>query len=781
MRSSFRELRGRFPEPGHRIAFALLLAALALCFGPPLARDQVLYSHDNATEAGASTAGYARGGRGAFVDQGLLYVPELEAHANAPRRSWLGTWNPHNELGRPLFPTGLSNAYLFGHLVTRLCSDPFRAYTWTAVLSVLGTALCAYGFLRELAFHPTACLTGALSLSVGPLHLGWEAIPLIQWGYCWAFAALWAVERWLARPSGWNFAALAFAVHAVLLSGFPEHFVLLGWMCAGWMVISVLRRRRGSVERARALGLLTAAVLVGVVTVLPAYADLFVDWQRSVRALLPVENVALTFRDKQRAWLMLFEVEWLASVADVRSPATLCLSAPLAGLLALAVLGLRRRFAAYWMAWIAITFVLTTDERAIHVGRWFGLRLSDWKPLFCTSFACAVLFAIGVDRVLAARERRTGAGPPETSGASGASGSALRAALGRALIAATPLAAALWAAHAGGIELRERDFWIGLAGALALVAFAALRTSWVLVPVLALVVLWRTPAIVQWQPHDTLHTDSPLASELRARTADGSRFAWIGEPPEPVRFLAPNQEMLLGLRSIHSYNALVSTDFDRWARRLRNPPPHEADYTRVFRHALAGTPLTADFLTIGGLSTLLSVEPLRSNLVEEVGSFETVRVYATREPPVLAARVDVDTLATDAEGEVRIALEHFRAAAEAERGALERVEVAPDQLEFRFPPRDRATLLFVNQLWHRHWKARDADGTPLATVAVNGLHQGVRVPAGTSDVTLTFEPWSLWMLAPQLGFVLIGFAYAARRLRGRGGRPLVPEARLNQP
>lgn len=183
-------------------AALLMIAALLAFFGPALVRGLVLYPHDNAAEVGLRAEALDQVSR-VYTDQTQLYVPEIQAHFGDRHSGWLAAWNPHNELGRPLFPSGLSPAYILSHLFYHLTPDALSFYTWTSLAAICASALFAFLFLRAIRLHPLACLTGALGISIGPIFGGSQIVPLVQWGFCWAFAALYACEVWLRRPTPW--------------------------------------------------------------------------------------------------------------------------------------------------------------------------------------------------------------------------------------------------------------------------------------------------------------------------------------------------------------------------------------------------------------------------------------------------------------------------------------------------------------------------------------------------------------------------------------------------
>jgi uncharacterized membrane protein YfhO len=67
----------------------------------------------------------------------------------------------------------------------------------------------------------------------------------------------------------------------------------------------------------------------------------------------------------------------------------------------------------------------------------------------------------------------------------------------------------------------------------------------------------------------------------------------------------------------------------------------------------------------------------------------------------------------------------------------------------------RSSVLVISQAWYPGWTA-EVDGAPAPVVRVDGLVQGVPVPAGRHEVTLRYEPPGL-----RLGAVVSAAAVAA--------------------
>ncbi|MCP3917982.1 MAG: hypothetical protein GY711_20740 [bacterium] len=708
---------------------ALLVGLLLLVFAPQLLRGRVLYPHDNAAEAGVRPEGFADANAFWLIDQTNLYAPELHAHIASERSGWLATWNPHNELGRPLFQSGLGSSFLIGHVVAAATRDAFYGYTWMAVLAVLGTALFTFLFLRELGLQSLACVVGALGLSVGPLYPGWQVLPLIQWGFCWAFAVLFAVQRWLRVPSVWTWLLCVFAVHAILLSGFQQHVILLGWMVVGWIVLAVMRSRATPRARLRAFLAIAGAGALAVLTVLPVYLDLYLDWRRSLRSVVGSDTPTVV----ERLWPTLYGVFWRRDQGGL----SYSLSPVYAGFVALAFTRLRQRDGLYWAACFGGVLLASASTQANHALRYFGLALSDWQPIYGVHLPAAVLAALGVDHVLRVRRRAQVV----------AAAAVLVAGLGALPLMVDRLPG----------ELLASELWLGSVLGLGVCAFAASARGWLLVPLLAVGVFHHGDAFVVWRPRKEIRTDSALARELRERTADGSRFAWVGARPRGGRFVPPNQEIVLDLASVHTYDHFVSRAFDAWVRPLRAPAKRKA-YDRRFLRIATEQSLDDEFFAKSGVSTLLSLAPLSPRIAREHARFGEVIVSVVERPGPLVAHL-APGMFQAAEGEFEVESERLYAA----QRVVPR-EWRSDHMRIDVEPSTAETLLFVSQQFHPQWKAR-ADGLTLVTAPIDAVYQGVLLPPGTASIELSFEPWSRWALAPQVAFALAAAAFVAMRLR----------------
>ena len=161
---------------------------------------------------------------------------------------------------------------------------------------------------------------------------------------------------------------------------------------------------------------------------------------------------------------------------------------------------------------------------------------------------------------------------------------------------------------------------------------------------------------------------------------------------------------------------------------------------------------------------LLSTVPL-SSLATAEARFGRVHVSRVKRPGPLQAQLGPASYAETSSGELRISPRDLR---DGRFTAVARTTHAPEHLRFELEERAEETVLFVSQEYHPQWVARSG-AERLETMRINGLYQGVRVPAGTSEVALRFEPWVRWAHLPQIAFALAGAAALAA-----GARRAVP-------
>jgi hypothetical protein len=741
-----------------RLAVALLLGIFAVFFAPVLFGGEVLYPNDNAAQVGLAGAASATRSTERFGDMSAEYLPELQQHLASGHASWLATWNPHNAFGLPLMQYyGLGRAFLLGHALAALTQDPFTTWTLLCLLALLAAAGFAFLFLRGLKLHPLACLAGALAISLCPLHAGWETFPQLDWDFAWTFAFLWGVGRLVERPGFWRWTWLVFALYALLLCGYPQHIVWCAWFAAGWVLVTLLRDARGGARLKLGLLVLGAAA-VALLCAAPVYLDLLVDLQRSTRAGAGLD-LALRSLPRLHSWhelrvflVQLHDLLWLGDPLGPAYPRAVsvqigsCLTPLLAALVAVALLRPRRRGVGWPLVFLGAVALLTASPPLFRLeAEHLGLSLSLLSPVTAALLPLAILAAFGADAVLVRDAIPRGAA---------------------ALAAGVPLALALLAVAPGDIPLVAQRVLLGAAAAAGAVLFAWTGWRCLLVGLLvATVFVWGRP-FVFLRPRADIRLDSPLVSRVRELTADGGRFAWIGPPPGGA--LAPNEEALLGLRSVHFHNCFPSAGLQGWSARLgsraaADDPDATAGYDRRFTSIADDGRLTPEDLATSGVRLLLSARPLDGALTdpgERVGPAWLARVH---DPGPLQAQLDHWESRADG---ASVTADELRRSTHL---VVRRQTGHDDELVLQVEPLDHPSLLFVSQEHHPSWRAW-ADGAELSTLPVNGLFEGVVLPAGTRELRLAFRPWARWSLLPQLAFVALGSLWvlgAVRRWRSR--------------
>lgn len=736
---------GNVPSKPGRSPQVLVLLLLVVCgyFGFQLARGQVLYPHTNAPEVGAGDARQSTEDLWRD-DVATLYVPETAAHLRADHDGWLATWTPHNGLGRPLFHIGGSPAYIVSHVIARFTGDAFLHYTLMTILSVIGTALFGFLFLRSRMLSPTAAFVGALGLSLGPLYPAWDMIPLVQWGFCWTLAALFGMERWVSRRSAWSLIGMTFAFHSILLTGFLQHVSALAWIAAGWTALRIFEQR--GARWLAAAGVLAAAIL-GLLSVAPVYLDLYDEWARSTRAIEPQTYDPAVYVDL--LWPGLF----CALKAGATGQVGLSFG-PLFCVLALvAIVGGRWQHgrglrAWYWALFAGLFTVATGSERFYGLLIRLGFGVSAWPPIFAVHLPVAILAAIGVDVLL---QRTTGRQR------------ALHLSVVAAMLAVGFGADALQRSSDGQPVDALRATSAGLLGLGALVAAAWPRRA-PLLGLASLAAVMAVQTVVVWTPRASIHDGSALATALRSRTADGSRSVWVGPRGKGRRWMPPNVDALLGTRSLHTYDHLPTVAFHSWMLPLR-APEKQLPYIRGFRGIHRPKAMTEEHLAFSGVHTFLSRVAFRGTRPVDVDAPAGVLISEPLAPGPVQALVPLAAATLSPDGGYSIGLGALRAAS----SEIETNRELTNRLVFDFEPGPEERLLFVSQEHHPHWSA-EAESTGLESVRINGLYQGVRVPAGTQRVVMEFRPRAPWILGSQIAFLLAAFAWGASLVRRRFAR-----------
>lgn len=724
--------------------FLALVVLQTLYFGPMIVQRAVFFPHNNGFEvSGLEVADNTGITNRKFSDQSSALIPEINQHLHGTQQAWLSTWNPHVQLGRPTFQMfGLSKAYLLTHILSVFLDNPFILYTCLTLLTSYLTSLFCFLFLKALELHPLACFSIAAGLSLGTFFAYWLTFVMFLATWCWTLALLWLIAEFVKHKSFTIAASIAFASYSLLLTGYPQAIVIHAFLICGftlkrlWQSPSHLKTKLYT-----ALGLVGAA-LAGVVTALPAYLDVFIYTQRSVRFkvgdefFLAVLPSIRSFNELALFLSQLFDAFWFGNVIKQEYPFVfngLCLT-PFYFVLLLLSLGLWRQLWA-WQLWVAGCLLATIWAPAyLFMVHYLGFSLSRSIPLGGAIIPAFVLCGYAVDHILRhGFEKRS---------------------LFAIAAFVTPLLLSSFVAINQRPKLQTSFVALCLLLTLGTAWFVTKRKPATLI-LLTIASVWVYGfTIALTQPMSEIQTTSPLVDRIRSETVDGSRYALIGQ--DLAGILPPNQESLLQVKSIHSYDSLTSTNYQRLMEQLSNID--SSIYRRYFTSVASDAKLQQAAFSYSGVSLLLTRSKLDTTHFKVTGEINGIMVYRSLAPPIQAAQLT--NFAVNETGGVVLS-----GPLNEQSGLQTKKIVAQDDfMKFQMTPSDRETLLFVSQQSHPFWKATSKT-IPLSTVTINDFYLGVIIPPYTNEAEIRFSPFVVWSWIPQAIYIVLFFAVMIGKLR----------------
>ncbi len=241
---------------------------------------------------------------------------------------------------------------------------------------------------------------------------------------------------------------------------------------------------------------------------------------------------------------------------------------------------------------------------------------------------------------------------------------------------------------------------------------------------------------------------------------DGTRFAFVGKDKGPV--IPPNQEPLIGARSVHAYDSLSSKDYQRHIVSLGG---EVRVYGRHSRLLDADRPTAKPAFSFTGIGLVLSKHALPDRGLRQTSKVAGLRLYQPMRQPILYAQLTRYEHVADDRYVVPGYLHDNPSL------PVRRIVHQDDFQRFKLTASAERTLLFVSQQYHPMWRVYSDTG-PLAVVKVNDFYLGVIVPSGIRWVEFEFRPYVFWSFIPQILYGLVGGGLLlcwilARRKRAR--------------
>jgi hypothetical protein len=500
----------------------------------------------------------------------------------------------------------------------------------------------------------------------------------------------------------------------------------------------------GMASAGRYLAVVAAAGGAGILLALPAYLDLAEVSAQSARVspALSFFTAALPEVDSPWAAVRLFALGTFPELAgnpiSPTYPFTYNSLSVTPLIIFFTFFSLLRCWRETWGWWLAIVvlsaFAFIRPLYAFAV-QYMGFNLSRTHPLGAIMLPLTFICAYGVNAFVRQSPYRA---------------TAARLAIFGTLAC---LAVALYFYWRSGLDIR----WDIALATLAVIGLLGRQINsfrpTFLVAALILVGLYLSFPLMLRQPPANLTATSPLIDKVIAATAPDSRFAIA---PPGANVLPPNMNAIFDLASIHSYDSLSSRRYQTLIRELGGEV--EA-YGRL--NQMISPDYDGQAFWMSNISLMVSPTILDHPNLESIGDEGSVHFYRTirRMGCCLQTNLPERTEADD------IALPDKR-----ETYRPSRTKDEGDLLEFEVQDQARSSLLVLSQQFHKNWHAsvRSLSGWTIArTLSVNGVFQGVVVPAGTQSVQLRFIPFVRFAWIAQVFWAFVLLILAAQAMLSR--------------
>ncbi len=740
-------------------AFILFVFIFAVFFAPVIFRGEVIFPHNNDIEVGDPiTPDPEHISNGKFADESSVSIPEINFLLRGNHRSWLGTWTPGTEFGRPAFQFGgISKAYLPANITAFFTDDPFVFYSFTILVTVFLSGLFLFLLLKSFDLHPLACLVAAAGVSFGVYFTYWLTFNLFLSPFTWALGLMWLTRRFIQRPGPALALGLAFASYSLLMTGYPQTVLLNLYIVVGFALVMLWKSEGGMKEKGRTAVLLGGALFFGVLMTAPVYLDLMETAGRSAR-LRAGSDFFLKDFPKMGGF-----GEFLVFINSAIDPFVFgnpinekyifgfnwpALTPFYTALFILTFIKGQWRRLWPWQVFIFVCAAGTVFTGAyLFAVRYLGFSMSAIIPLVGIVIPAGFLTGVSADYLLR-----------HDSGRSLLKKSAVFLSLAPLVLLYVMYGAKLTAI----IETRYLLLNIGVIAVFYLLSISTSRSlkAWGLLALTLVTVFVYGRSLRLIRPESNIHTTSRVVEFIREQTGGGeTRLAFVGYK----NLVPPNQELLLGLKSIHAYDSLSSREYQRLVKKLSVKGTYT--YGRHFDYITDGSRLDLPEYSYTGIGLYISSMELYNPGLVRIGQWRKYRFYKPLRPPIMEAQVrDFDLMNGGAVLAGR--LEEHRLL------PAKRMDSFTDYKTFSLTPLAVPSLLFVSQQYHPRWQARSKAG-PLETIKVNDFYEGVILPPGTSEVVLAFRPHVLWMWVSHVIFIVLGTLVALRYLVRKNKREAV--------
>ena len=536
--------------------------------------------------------------------------------------------------------------------------------------------------------------------------------------------------------------------------GYPQAIVYVLWMLAGALVLAawpllITRQYRRALRGVTILG---GMALLALVLVAPVYVDVYRSYLQSARVAAPETYFLQYILRIEHAWVVLLYLaahtvpELYGNATDVTYPFRTDGFALTVVTVWIVSIALWRQYArVWWWALSAGVLVLLSVSPLLFAGLMQalpGFTLSQWTPHWNTTLPLTVLYAYGLHAALQDDVH-----------------SHTRWAAALLVLPLGCIGAGLLVANWYAVQVAPWRIGV-LVGQVVLLGLFVLRRRPVLVmtALIVTVLLSAVPLQMRRATADVQQT-SPLVAALQQHVPAGARYAIVDAGLNYL--LTPNINRLYDLASVHTYNNFTSPGYAQVIAALGGKTTYYGKLNTEVAPVYDTT-----MLWMSNVAVVLARERIDDGNLRPLGTYGPAHLMQVQQRmgPFWHTALEAIPHGRD----VRITDYRKRP-----QYAVSDVQDQNDTITATISPQVWPTLFVHSTLAAAEWRADVYDGTQwlaAQTVSVNGVFQGVVIPAGTQTVRLRWVSAVQWMWVSHLiwgGIWLWYGVWLVRRYRSR--------------
>lgn len=683
-----------------------------------------------------------------FADYLTGFIPQIDLQLHANRSGWLTLWSNQLEFGHQLLHlSGFSPAYVLTWLMMWVIDDAYVFSTVSFVVCVYLTGIFVLLYTQLLTQHRSVALLTALCSAFTLSFYFYNTFVMFIAICCWGTAVCYGLLRLRNQPHNrWVALFISFAIYSLLYTTYPQSVLSAAYIIAGYMAVLAWQLRHQPLQFRAFVGWGIGALMFGALLTLPTYLDTYTRLRLSpARTGIGVDFFLAIIPNVQSLQHAL-QVGLAYVVSDIWQPITTFTKPkyPFNGghtsllMMLFVILGVLHHWRNLWgwVVWLFVAIAFSFNHMFFQIGyasifpqisrgAFFG-GFTHFLPQF-------VLALYGIHSILTTqwvqRPRRNAL--------------SLFVA-GQFVIGA--VAYGYW--QQIPIQWNFVGFELGIVAAIMVVLrdTQPTRKFALLVIIILVNAYFLARPLLLVQPYANVIHRSDTAQTIQKTLYPDSYVAVVAI--KPSNRLEPNFTVMLDIPIIGSYSSFQSQYYLEFMRRLH---VDTSTYNRNIRSI--GLPLNMTDLWLSNVRTIVSDKPIDTPEITRLTRSLGMYVYTIADGmgcclqmPMQALRADNDRYWIDNPQ----AATNQRLSKQNDQGDAFTVIVTASATD---------TVVMFNQQFHPDWVAQVQ--TPqgwqaTTTVVINDVYQGVRIPAGSTTLTMQFKPWIRWSIVANLFWIVVG-------------------------